>query len=334
MKVLFDHPNPFLLAHGGFQIQIEQTKKALEEIGIQVEWLRWWDADQSGDIIHYFGRPYPAFITLAQQRGMKVVNSELLTAMGSRSPGARFAQKTLISISKSLLPGDFTAKMSWDAYQKVDAAIALTSWEKKMMIEMFDAPPEKVHVVPNGVEEIFFMPSTPRVPSPRSGYIVCTATITERKRVLELAEVAISANVPVWFIGKPYSESDPYYLRFLDLVRKSSGPIRYEGGISDRSRLAEIYQSAKGFALLSTMESLSLSALEATASGCPLLLSDLPWARSAFGNNATYIPLKSPLSLAPHLSNFYHNADKLPIAARPLTWHQVAAQLVTVYKTL
>jgi hypothetical protein len=34
MKILFDHPNPFLLAHGGFQIQIEQTQKALEGIGI------------------------------------------------------------------------------------------------------------------------------------------------------------------------------------------------------------------------------------------------------------------------------------------------------------
>ena len=34
MKVLFDHPNPFLLAHGGFQVQIKQTKKALEELGI------------------------------------------------------------------------------------------------------------------------------------------------------------------------------------------------------------------------------------------------------------------------------------------------------------
>ena len=33
MKVLFDHPNPFMLAHGGFQNQIEQTKKAPERIG-------------------------------------------------------------------------------------------------------------------------------------------------------------------------------------------------------------------------------------------------------------------------------------------------------------
>ena len=55
MKILFDHSAPFLLAHGGQQIQIEETKRALEQIGIEVEWLRWWDSAQTGNIIHYFG---------------------------------------------------------------------------------------------------------------------------------------------------------------------------------------------------------------------------------------------------------------------------------------
>ena len=44
MKVLIDHQLPFLLAHGGLQIQIEQTKAALEKIGIEVEYLRFWDS--------------------------------------------------------------------------------------------------------------------------------------------------------------------------------------------------------------------------------------------------------------------------------------------------
>ena len=55
MKILIDHPFPFFLAHGGQQIQIEETKRALESIGVGVDWLRWWDQSQSADIIHYFG---------------------------------------------------------------------------------------------------------------------------------------------------------------------------------------------------------------------------------------------------------------------------------------
>lgn len=46
MKVLFDHSFPFALAHGGFQIQIEQTKAALESLGVSVDYLRWWDDSQ------------------------------------------------------------------------------------------------------------------------------------------------------------------------------------------------------------------------------------------------------------------------------------------------
>src|ERR1019366_772376 len=51
MKVLFHHFLPFSLAHGGEQVQIEQTKTALERAGVEVEFLRWWDAakgDQTG----------------------------------------------------------------------------------------------------------------------------------------------------------------------------------------------------------------------------------------------------------------------------------------------
>ena len=357
MKVLFDHPSPFLLAHGGFQTQIEQTKAALEEIGIEVEWLRWWDDAQTGDVIHYFGRPLAGYIRFAHQKGMSVVMSELLTGPGSRPQHVRRAQKLLMLASKNLLPRDFTSKMAWDAYKLADSAIALTSWEKQLMVEMFDADPQKVHVVPNGVEEIFFAdpqsalpvpqselrnpqsPPPPQIPqsairNPQSNWLVCTATITERKRVLELAEAAVVAQTPTWIIGKPYAESDPYYLRFLECVRRSNGIIRYEGGISDRVQMADIYKNARGFVLLSTMESLSLSALEAAAAGCPLLLSDLPWARCTFGDQASYCRIASATKEGPILKSFYDVAPNLPPPPRPATWKEVALQLKGIYERL
>jgi len=84
MKVLFDHSFPFFLAHGGFQTQIEQSKAALEAVGVEVEFLRWWDDAQRGDIIHYFGRPVGAYVDLARKKGIKFVLAELLTGLGSR----------------------------------------------------------------------------------------------------------------------------------------------------------------------------------------------------------------------------------------------------------
>src|ERR1035438_4342901 len=100
MKVLLNHANPFMLAHGGIQIQIERTRAALEAIGLQVEFTRWWDDRQAADIIHYCGRMPAEHIRLAHQKGIKVVMAELLTAQGSRSP-ARLRLQRVIRDRKS-----------------------------------------------------------------------------------------------------------------------------------------------------------------------------------------------------------------------------------------
>ena len=334
MKVLFDHPNPFLLAHGGLQTQIEQTKKALEAVGVEVEWLRWWDDEQRGDLIHYFGRAHPAYIRQAQMKGIRVVMSELLTGLGSRGAMSRKLQKLFMIVTSRVLPKEFTARLCWDAYQLADASVALTSWEKKLMIEMFSAKPGRVHVVPNGVEDVFFRDSNLKIQNPKSKYLVCTATITERKRVVELAEAAIMAQVPVWIIGEPYSKKDRYYEKFLSVVQAAGEMVRYEGGISSREKMASIYQNASGFVLLSSMESLSLSALEAAAGGCSLLLADLPWARSSFGSRATYSRLGSKEEEAGNLKNFYHGIDEAPKPHEPCRWEDVGKQLCRIYEGL
>jgi glycosyltransferase involved in cell wall biosynthesis len=330
MKVLIDHPLPFALAHGGLQVQIEQTKLGLEKAGVEVEYLRWWDDIQQGDIIHYFGRPGAFYIDFAHRKGIRVVLAELLTGLGSRPPLARLAQRSLIRAASAFLPEFFTARMAWDAYRIADACVALTPWEAQLMHEMFGAPKERVQVIPNGVEDVFL--SAPE--AERGRWLICTATITPRKRVLELGEAALKARTPLWVIGAPYGENDSYGRRFIELARDNPETLRYEGAIRDRERLAQIYREARGFVLLSTMESLSLSALEAAACECPLLLTDLPWARTSFGANASYCPVTSMAGTADILRRFYDQAPTLPIASRPLNWSQVAERLQHVYATL
>jgi glycosyltransferase involved in cell wall biosynthesis len=307
----------------------------LERRGIEVDHLRWWDEKQTGQIIHYFGRPAGGYIDFAHAKGIKVVVAELLTGMGSRSAGARLAQKSLMRTSQTMLPQSFQSKLAWDAYQKADAFVALTGWEADLMRSMFDAAPEKIHVIPNGVEEIFFQSSADENQKPEAGYLVCTAAIHPRKRVVELAQAAARSKVPVWIIGKPYSESDPYYLDFLKVQKANPDFVRYEGSISDRARLAKIYRQARGFVLLSTMESLSLSALEAAASKCPLLLTDLPWAKSVFGEDGVYangsLP---PENLSPILRDFFERAPSLKSSFKPLNWDEVAERFQALYVRL
>jgi len=329
MKILFNCPLPFALTRGGQQIGIERTQAALQAIGLEVEPVRWWDDKQTGDVIHYFGRMPASQIEMAHQKGVKVVMGEILTATGSRSQLALALQRGFINAANAFLPAAFTARLDWDSYRLADAIIAMTTWEKHLMHYLFGAPTERIVIVPNGIEEFFLQP----VSAPRGPWLVCTATITPRKRVLELAQTALRAQTPLWIVGRAYTESDPYAQRFYALVRQYSSLLRCESpAMEDREGLARIYRAARGFVLLSAMESRSLAADEAAACGCPLLLSDLPWARSAFENNARYCPLTSPERTAQHLKKFYDAAPLLRPPSKPPTWADVAHQLKTIYE--
>jgi glycosyltransferase involved in cell wall biosynthesis len=331
MKVLLNCYVPFKLAHGGAQIQIEQTKAALERLGVTVEPFRWWDENQSGEVLQHFGR-FPAdLIRLAQEKGFKVVVAELLTAQGSRSWARIKVQRILRRLMSRALPRHRLTLFSWETYRLADACVVLTEWEAFLLEELYGAPSEKIHVIPNGVEEVFLNSQR----TPRSLWLVCTATITERKRALGLAEAAIRARTPLWIIGKPYSDSAPYAQRFAALTKAHPDTLRYEGPISDRARLAQVYREARGFVLLSAMESLSLSALEAAACECPLLLSRLAWATTVFRENACYCPVGLPAArTAVFLRQFYDAAPQLKPPPRPLSWLEVGQQLKRLYEGL
>lgn len=328
MKVLIDHSEPFLLAHGGLQLQIEQTKAALEEAGLEVEYLRWWDESQQGDLIHFFGRSSSSHIDFAHAKGMGYVMQELLTSQGSRSVTHLRLQAAANSILRKVLPANYRLPLRWDSYRKADAIIANTGWEAWIMSKLFAAPAARIHVIPNGVADVFFTKGA-KVPS---DHLVCVATITERKRVLELAEAAVTVRTPLKVIGKPYSDNDPYFRRFLQAVSNSRGLVDYLGPIQQTENLAAHLHAARGFVLPSTMETQSLAAQEAAAAGLPLLLSDLPWAHATFGDAATYLPISSESSLAEQLSRFFNLAPTLPAPPKPPQWKYVAEKLACIYQ--
>lgn len=329
MKVLFNCHTPFMLAHGGMQVQMEQTMAALQKVGVTVEPLRWWDDTQTGDVLQHFGSLPSQLIRLAHQKGMKVVLLVLLTEQGSRSSARLKLQKIARRVMMLTLPRRHLERLNWDSFRLADACAAGTEWEVSLMQELYGAPSEKSHVLPNGVEEVFLNSQ----PAKRGPWLVCTATITGRKRVLELAQAAERAQTPLWVIGKPYSESDAYAQRFVEFAKAHPKTIRYGGPIQDRAELARVYREARGFVLLSTMETLSLSSFEAAACECPLFLSRLPWATTVFRENACYCPVvRSTTRTAGFLRQFYDAAPTLPPPPKPPTWLEIGQRFKRLYE--
>lgn len=331
MKVLFNHILPFSLAHGGAQIQIEQTRAALERAGVEVEYLRWWDATQTGDILHFFGPPSAAHAELVHQKGMKLVVTELLGGLGVRPAWKRALQKIIIGAAFQTLPVGVLTRVGWRAWQQADACIAITDWEAKLMCDVFRVPGDRVHVVPNGVGDFFLEKNS----TPRGQWLVTTASILPVKRLVETAEAAVAAKTPWWIIGRPFSENDACFRTFSAICARHPDLLRYDNAMRTQPELAAVYRQARGFVLLSRWETQSLSALEAAACGCPLLLSDLPWAHSTFGDAAKYCPVtKSTETTARVLREFYDAAPALPPPPQPASWDGVAYRLKSAYERI
>ena len=79
MKVLLDRHIPAGLAPGGAQIQVDRTLTALAAGGVSAEYLRWWDEEQSGDLIHYFGSCNNDYLGVARNAHRPVVLTTLFT---------------------------------------------------------------------------------------------------------------------------------------------------------------------------------------------------------------------------------------------------------------
>jgi glycosyltransferase involved in cell wall biosynthesis len=320
---------PFPLAHGGAQTQIEQTKTALEKMGMEVEFLRWWDGKQRGDLIHFFGVPRTEYLQQAHTVKMPVVVTQLFTETCNRSDAQLLRQGFLIKAALALPFGNgIKRQLTWNVYRNCDQNIVGLEAERRVLQTVYGVSPEKISIVPLGLSENYL----------RAGrglrnetHLICTGTITQRKNSVELAELAHEADVPVLFVGKPYSPGDPYWLRFKDLI--DDRRVKYHPFVGTEAEMISLLQSARGFVLMSRYENWCLSAHEAAACGLPLLVQNQKWSQERFGNGVHYFEtIGFGRRNAEILRKFWEDAPALAAPGTKLHgWDEVAQKLKTIY---
>lgn len=326
MRVLLHCDSPFFLAHGGAQIQIEQTKQGLEQLGVEVDWMRWYDGDQKADLINFFGTASLQHLSLCRKKGIKTIITTLLTGSCNRSDLRLNLQGAIIkSLLKAPAGQDLISRMGWKAYGLCDRNVVGLEAEKQVLKRMFGVPQSAISIVPLGLSDAFRNAAK----SDRSGnHLICPGTITERKNSVLLAELARAAEVPILFVGKPYSTNDPYWRKFAALIDNKH--VLYVDHISGEHQLIELYQKSRGCVVLSWYENWCLVAHEAAACGLPVLLPDQRWSRERFGEDAAYWP-KDRHSKLETLRWFYNHCATLKAADNCFSWTEVAERLKAVY---
>ncbi len=329
MKVLIDCAVPALLAPGGTQVQVEQTRAGLASLGVEVDFLRWWDRGQRGDLIHYFGTPSNSFLNLAQGAGLPVVMTNLFTETCNRSLPRLAVQGWLIRAALKIpVARSVKHQLNWATYTHAAHNVVGLACEKNVLETVYRVPPERISVVPLGLPESFLRAGPGRR---RGDHLICTGTITGRKYFVELAEMARAAEVPILFVGKPNHPADPYWLRFQQLI--DNRWVCHQPFVESQTEMVALLQAARGFVLMSQFENWCLSAHEAVACGLPVLVPDQNWSRERFGSGACYFKtLGYNTANVACLKQFYAAAPNLPAPAiRHHSWSEVAQDLKHVY---
>ena len=319
-----------MLAHGGAQIQIEQTKAGLEDQGVEVEYLRWWDKAQRGDLIHYFGTASNSYLAIARTAGMPVVMTNLFTETCNRSQARLVRQGWLIQAALKIpLLRQVKSQLNWNTYRHASHNVVGLECEKYVLEKVYRVPTERISIVPLGLSETFLNAG----PGSRGeNHLITTGTITERKNSVILAELAHAAQVPVLFVGKPYHPNDSYWLRFKKLI--DNRWVKHQPHTDSEMEMAMHLQAARGFVLMSRFENWCLSAHEAIACGLPLLVQDQNWSRERFVNQARYFQtIGFSEENVRRLKQFYADAHQLATPAIKLhSWVEVGGSLKKVYE--
>jgi glycosyltransferase involved in cell wall biosynthesis len=332
VKVLFSFNLPFFLAHGGAQTLVESIMRELPSLGVEVEPVRWWDENQKGNILHYFDRPQLPTVRFAQQKGFKVVMTELRDQTASRSRLQLMAQRSCMKLASALVPRNLLVRMGWEVYGRLDAVVYSVENEWRMAQYLYGANPDRGRVIPHGLEQESLRQLG--LPQSEEDYLVSVATIDPRKNNVLLAQAARRAGTPVVFLGKPYADDDPYFLEFKKCV--DGKVVRYPGFVSNEEKWRYL-RGARGFVLLSQFESGCIAVHEAAAAGLPFLLSDLPWASKVYAKARAvrFVGLRSLSEVAAGLGTFYAFAHREPGTTFPLlTWRQVAENYVDLYRSI
>jgi glycosyltransferase involved in cell wall biosynthesis len=190
-------------------------------------------------------------------------------------------------------------------------------------------PPEKIRIVPNGVDDLFFGKARSRANGP---YVLFVGTPEPRKNLNRLVsamtilrergfrEQLVVVGGGGW--GEDFAQNDA---------------VHHVGRIGD-DELHSLYANASCLALPSLHEGFGLPALEAMAAGTPVVAGNAGALPEVTGGAAVLVDPQSATNIADGISRAIVEKDRLVAAgrdrARKFTWDRAAALTAAVYREL
>ena len=290
------------------------------------------DVERAVDIYH-------ATDYMAPPLARRPVVATLFDAISLRNP--EWASPHWRSLKNMLMRG---------ASQTADRVIAISHAAAVEVIEHFGVRPERVRVVPLGVDSSLFSPRAPAAVSStlgrlglRHGYFLFVGTLQPRKNVIGLLQA---------YASLPESIRRTRQLVIAGKVGWRAEELREQllrGRADNRcvwldyvapGDLPPLYAGARALVLPSLAEGFGLPILEALAVGVPVIASDLPALRESGGRVTTYVPAGDPAALSEAMRAMHELVETSGAAherrehARGFSWRACAERTLAVYREL
>ena len=316
------------LVRGGTEILADKTAEHLRTMGTEAEFVtpmtRW-----LGDVVHFFGgfEAHWGIAEIALARKIPIVWSPIY------STGNTVSQERLRASRKKLTRT--YPRLLRKLMERTSRVIALSRRDQELIQAFFGIGPERIRIVPHGVEERFSR-GDPLLFRSRFGiekdFVFHCGMFSPGKNQHALILACKGAGIPLVCLG---AVQDPVCFSRCSALQGPEvlllGPVDHEDPV-----LPSAYAAARTFCLPSLNEVFPLTALEAAVAGCGLALSNAWDAESIYGKHASYVDPKSVLSIREGVGRAFE-AGRLPTEVsteflRRYSWPEVTKGVLRVYE--
>jgi len=293
MKVCLATYQSAMLLKGGPRTQIFQTKRCLEQLGVNVTLFESWEElrKERIDLMHFFGANIGTYHLAREvnKLGIPMVVSPIFYSR--RSALLVRSAVMLDALVRSRVHGVWTdfglvkEICSW-----ARAVLPNTGEEARLLERGLGVPARKITVVPNGVEERF----ADADPAPfKEKYGIENFVLNvghvgpRRKNVLSLIRALERINHQAVIIGR--TEDNEYGRMCVEAAKNNPRLTMLDSLPHDSDLLASAYAACDVFVLPSYYETPGIAALEAALAGAKIVVTKNGGTKDYFGSFAEYV---------------------------------------------
>lgn len=342
-------PDPYRLSMARYADDIERRVGAYLKAGESIRgeclpsprlesgWQRYWDQyvrygqyarAHAADVNHVIDHGY-GHLTRNLPPGRTIVTFH--DAVVLKVPGVSW--RTRLSLQHSL-----------KAMQNAAAVICVSESGKRDLLEYAAIPQDRIHVIPNGVDERFRPPQDRDAVRRRFGFSGNVVLMTGHtqvymnvERMLRSVATAITRHgldLTLVKIGLPFSPEQMKLIADLELGDR----IKFEGRVADAD-LPAYYQAADVLFYAPLLAGFGIPPLEAMACGTPVVASNRGAIPEVVGDAALMADAEDEGALADALADVLTNpvrrrrlADAGFARAGQFEWSRIAPRLLELYR--